>query len=457
MAILANPWCDKFSISVVFERSMETIKDDAGHELSNKTTGAVYNGQPQQSDHSITNTTEQPSDDEGTMITKVIDILSENSSAAAQWKTALSGSLDEKRLLFGLVVLSIFYLVYINVNSYQNDNNRDEHTITHNCTCRSDHRSFYLAWSAFCFFVWTLIHIILAIPQIKTYCCLQVQKKFRKNEQFNQDKALCCNLSCGCIQTSSTNQTRDLVCSKSIPFSKQMLHSKYWCTKLDRVCAYLCCNSLGSYATKHVDKKSCYSNFIMSCIKLKRAAYQHNAIHRYEYYLWTKYYELYVVGIAKDDEKFNLKSIDKFISDALDTQDVTDGSKEKKPPRSGKEEPERAEAAIYTALSHIQKECFSYGVQATMHLFLFLVLFLAQLAVIPLLMIQVFDTYAFLCFAADNYCTTESQFSLHFHQTVVTFAFYCSLMVSFLASTMLRWVPWPKKDSHQNEAYISTS
>jgi len=46
----------------------------------------------------------------------------------------------------------------------------------------------------------------------------------------------------------------------------------------------------------------------------------------------------------------------------------------------------------------------------------------SYIAVIPLLMIQVFDTYAFLCFIANNYCTVESEFMLHL-QTVVTFAF----------------------------------
>ena len=175
----------------------------------------------------------------------------------------------------------------------------------------------------------------------------------------------------------------------------------------------------------------------------------HDAIHRYEYYLWTKYYELYVVGITKEDEKFSLQSIDKFIGDVLGAPDVTDGSRDNKPAKSEKKETE-SKATIYTALSHIQERCCSFGVQAALHLFLVLVLFLAQLAVIPLLMIQVFDTYAFLCLAADNYCTVESEFTLHFHQTVVTFAFYCSLMVSFLTSTMLRWIPWPTKPSQKH-------
>jgi len=430
-----------------FFGGMATIKGNTNHVFSNETAIAEYNGQLQQSDHSKTSdndddTIEQPSD-EDTLTKKVTNIISENSSAAALWKTALSGALDEKRLLFGMVILAMFHVVYINVNSYQNGNNKDEHTITRNCTCRSDHRSFYLAWPAFCFLIWALIHVILTIPQIKTYCCLEEPKKARKNKQVGQDESLRCNSSCGCIQINGTSQTRDLACCTKL-LSREMLHSKYWCTKLDRGCAYLCCNSVGPYAAKHVDKKSCYSNFIMSCIKLKRAAYQHDAIHRYEYYLWTKYYELYVVGITKDNENFTLKSIDKFINNELDTHDTTDGYQEKKSQKLEKEKPKH-EAAIYTALSKIQKKRCSYGVQAMLHLILFLVLFLAQLAIIPLLMIQVFDTYAFLCLAADNYCTMESQFTLHFHQTVVTFAFYCSLMVSFLASTMLRWVPWPRK------------
>ena len=411
------------------------VNTGAGHQ-SNGTEG--HNGQPQQSNKSESNNnaaTEQPTDG-GKRFKKVADVMSENSSAAALWKTALSGSLDEKRLLFGMVVLSLFYIVYINFTAYQDSNSRDEDAITHNCTCRSDHRSFYLAWSTFCYLLWGIIHIILTIPQIKSYFCLKPPKKDKKNaEQDGQDKKPHCSL----------------VCYKPNWFSKQMCHSKYWCTKLDKgcgkLCGCLCCNSRGSYTVNH-NNTSCYSTFTKSCTKLKRAMYQHDTIHRYEYYLWTKYYELYVIGMTKEGEKFTLKSIDKFINDELCTHDTTDGSQEEKPPKLEKENP-KPEATVYTALSHIQEKCCSYGVQAALHLCLFLVLFLAQLAVIPLLMIQVFDTYAFLCLAADDYCTMESQFSLHFHQTVVTFAFYCSLMVSFLTSTMLHWVPWPRKDSQQ--------
>ena len=62
-------------------------------------------------------------------------------------------------------------------------------------------------------------------------------------------------------------------------------------------------------------------------------------------------------------------------------------------------------------------------------------------------MIQILDTYAYLCFNADNYCSINSQYKLHLDQTAMTFAFYCSLMVSLLSTTMLQWFPCPKMDT----------
>ena len=348
----------------------------------------------------------------------MVDAMAENSSAAELWKSALSGSLDEKRMLFGLLLLSLFYVVYINVSANQSNESKDEHTITHNCSCRADHRSFYVAWSAFCFFLWILIHIILTIPQINSYPFLQLSGREIFKKTFIA-------LKCRCLKKS-----KQATISGDSPSNKQCSNSK-----LNK-------SRGANYMT------SCCTTFKMSCTKLKTTVLQHDAIHQYEYYLWTKYYELYVVGITKKDDEFSLQSIDKFINNKLCAHDATDGRQNEEPPGSETQKPE-SKAGIYTALSHIQEGC-SYGVQITLHLFLVLILFLAQLAVIPLLMIQVFDTYAFLCLAADNYCTVESEFTLHFHQTVVTFAFYCSLMVSFLTSTMLRWIPWPTKPSQKH-------
>ena len=78
------------------------------------------------------------------------------------------------------------------------------------------------------------------------------------------------------------------------------------------------------------------------------------------------------------------------------------------------------------------------------HIVLKCVQFIAQLAVVPLQLIQVFDTYAFLCFTGDNYCSLNAEYKLHLDQTALTFAFYCSLTLSFLFSSMLTLIPRPK-------------
>jgi len=89
------------------------------------------------------------------------------------------------------------------------------------------------------------------------------------------------------------------------------------------------------------------------------------------------------------------------------------------------------------------------------HIALKCIQFIAQLAVVPLPLIQVFDTYAFLCFTGDNYCSLKSEYKLHLDQTALTFAFYCSLTLSFLFSSMLTWIPWPRKSEAASDLHLS--
>ena len=74
----------------------------------------------------------------------------------------------------------------------------------------------------------------------------------------------------------------------------------------------------------------------------------------------------------------------------------------------------------------------------------------AQAATVPLILLQMFDTYAFLCFASNEaFCTPTSEYRIHAFQTMITIGFYCSLALSLLASTILEWKPWPKKFTDQ--------
>ena len=76
--------------------------------------------------------------------------------------------------------------------------------------------------------------------------------------------------------------------------------------------------------------------------------------------------------------------------------------------------------------------------------------YLAQLVTVPLILIQMFDTYAVLCFFPNEaYCTPTSEYRIHAIQSILTVSFYCSLALSLLASSVLEWKPWPKKFTNQ--------
>ena len=72
--------------------------------------------------------------------------------------------------------------------------------------------------------------------------------------------------------------------------------------------------------------------------------------------------------------------------------------------------------------------------------------YIAQLATVPLILLQMFNTYSLLCFVPnEEYCTPTSEYRIHAVQTILTVSFYCSLALSLLTSTILDWNPWPKK------------
>ena len=98
-----------------------------------------------------------------------------------------------------------------------------------------------------------------------------------------------------------------------------------------------------------------------------------------------------------------------------------------------------------TVLPKYHKECgLRVIVQGLFFIFIKLIQLTAQLFVVPMLIIQMYDSYAFLCFAADSYCTTRDEYNLHLDQTAFTFGFYVALMISLLTTRMLQWNPWPQ-------------
>ena len=62
---------------------------------------------------------------------------------------------------------------------------------------------------------------------------------------------------------------------------------------------------------------------LFKCTKLKKVMYQHDAVHQYEYYLWTKHYE---------GKSHCSLYIDKLLNDKLCPHDATDENQNEETP-----------------------------------------------------------------------------------------------------------------------------
>ena len=178
--------------------------------------------------------------------------------------------------------------------------------------------------------------------------------------------------------------------------------------------------------------------------KLKKMTDQH--IDQCEMFLWSRSYEMYAVGMKKRNEQLNLKEIEKLIARSLSLEI-------------------RRRECLGTRVNndkggqdlshnfHIVKSI----ILALFHSFIMVIRFIAQLSVVPLLIIQMFDTYTLLCLAERDYCNRISRYRLHLDQTALSFSFYCSLMISLLTTTWLNLVPFPKLELCNCMLYHTTS
>ena len=208
-------------------------------------------------------------------------------------------------------------------------------------------------------------------------------------------------------------------------------------------------NLLGDHVQifKNTDENDSGSKEDSAERQLKKLTDQH--IDQCEGFLWLQLYELYAVGIKKRNEQLNLKEMEKLIATSLSPEIC------KKESRSGEDSQESTDNGEQRKSQnfHLVKR-MSLGL---FHSFLAFARFIAQLSVVPLLIIQMFDTYTLLCLAERDYCNRISQYRLHLDQTALSFSFYCSLMISLLLTIWLNLVPWPKIDLHNSTLYCATS
>ena len=344
---------------------------------------------------------------------KVVDIISDNKSG--DWRKTLSGALDEQRLVCALVVLTIYYIVYSIGSAFHDNDEKDEDVVTLNCTCKPNQRNFYISWSVICYTLWGICHLLILIFSSK-HCNL---------------KACLCLLPC-CGK--NNNETL-------LPQNNQRRSDAY---------SYSNGKSSNNKSLSNDQLTFCnqfYAALRQLCPKIKSCVVNDDEIHRYEYYLWTQYYEFYAIGITNDIKIFNSAKVKRIFDNHLSKNKITSTNEPDGPESSNKTASiKQTSAPDVVALSmvyHIGERC-SYGAHCVFHVILQVFRFSAQLVTVPLLMIQMLDTYAFLCLTADDYCTRRAQYDLNLDQTSITFGFYCSLLFSYLTTIMLRWIPWPK-------------
>ena len=177
--------------------------------------------------------------------------------------------------------------------------------------------------------------------------------------------------------------------------------------------------------------------------KLKKMTDQH--IDQCEKFLWTQCYEMYAVGIKKRNEQLNLTEMEKLIAISLSPEICKKESLSK----GDSQENTDNRAHDLSQNFHIVKRTSL----CLFHSFLVVVRFIAQLSTVPLLIIQMFDTYTLLCLAERDYCDRISQYRLHLDQTALSFSFYCSLMISLLVTIWLNLVPQPKLEVYKCTLY----
>ena len=369
---------------------------------------------------------------------------------SSKWKEALSGALDNEHIIGAMIILTIFYLGNTIRNAIHDSNTKDEDKVTKECSCRSEDRAFYLAWYIVCSSLWLLCHILVQVH--KYWPCRLLLRCFK-----------CCGsvlvvAPCfGCIVYIPTS------CIKYIAFKLKSLQEQY-CKCGSRTNTYGVSvnnttaqtnDATQNVATQSVQSQSYFSKIgkrlkytkdnvysTYSIIKRYWQAPGHRCILQRQHYVCAQYYELYVIGITKSihDQTFNEQKIQE-IFDKLHYKDETDLPEQQKNQKTL--DTKMPPPNITTVKKEHTTRNIQYCCQCFIHLILLMFQLIAQLAVVPLLLIKVFDTYSYLCFTNDRYCTMREEYSLHLHKTAMTFAFYCGLTLSFLTSTMLNWIPWP--------------
>ena len=418
------------------------------------------------------------------------------------WKSKLSGAFSSEQIFFSLFVLSVFYAGYtiINVDGHYDVDTKDEGHIIDSCNCTSSHSDFYRAWFGICCGLWLILH---------TYTYVAV--RFRSSEDFlklmkvifqdllKYSKGLlthCYKFCCKCKrsdtvtvninprsgpkrQPDESNQN-DIIQRyiKVLWFQYYKLYVIGYAKGKDEKIilnqpdtndksddkeevTWFCCSAYIEKKVKKTDEEQeddCKSDDKEKVTCFCCSAYTEKKVKKPN-------------KVQRDDHKSDDKEkVTCFCCSAYTEKKV---KKPNKVQRDDRKSDDKEKVTYFCCSAYTEKKgkkpdeeqgddgctcgcdkelglCFNI-LKNLSHIILLSVKYLAQLLTMPLLFLQIFDTYSLLCFSPKLLCSDSSEYKLHLAQAAITLLFYCCLALSQLASTMLTWSPWPKKDDESDE------
>ena len=161
----------------------------------------------------------------------------------------------------------------------------------------------------------------------------------------------------------------------------------------------------------------------------------------YENQFWLEFYKAYSVGAgAYESMKLpNIESILKKEEEITCNKSETNDDENNTKSNATKNEHDDDDE-IDGGIEEIAKQSFFF-----FYPFLVIVRLFAQLSLVPVLILQMLNTYAWVCFTEDFYCEDAiSRYQLGLAQTYMTFGFYIALLIAILSTIMLRWFPYSK-------------
>ena len=312
-----------------------------------------------------------------------------------EWKSKLTAALDDTVLLISLSLLGGFYVTYTFTNYLLGGNTRDQDTITSGCSCRFTARVLYRLWFTVFLMIWIFVYSY--IPLERTF------------QGFIHCVPKC-------------REAWDL-----IKWGNRMEAVRKFCWKLCSRCCKRCCK----LCYKLCCKRCCCNS---DCCKIQTDDDDHESAYNKKILLY-QYYTLYIMGYTDTTKLIKPSQPNQQPGHVHDK-----GHDDKRPSQSTDEDDEVSNC--FSSGSSCKNIICSITIRNFIRAMLLFLKYFSQLVTVPLLMLQIFDTYALLCFAPNyKYCGDLSEYRIHLLQVAITVFFYFSIASAQLTTTLLEWAP----------------